>query len=283
MRARQLMVHCAVGCFVLGAGALLAACDGDPAAPVAEDVLILVQVTGGFGGVNYAYVVDGADLEAREISNCWDGCDPGDGEVAAQLTTAQVQSIARMFRVTFAYDGEDFGHECCDAHYYIITYREGERTATVRGAGGTLPARVNAALTAVFPLFQGATPIIVDFESQPEDWPQDALTLTRYSLEGHVLELDVQYGGGCREHDLDLVAWGGFLESLPVQVNVLLSHDAQDDACEALIMRTLRFDLVPLKDEYVAPHRDGGPGATTIVLRVTVPDGEGPRQIEYTF
>lgn len=273
-----------MGCLVLAVGALLSACSGDPAAPEADEVFVRIHVSGGLAGVSHTYVVDGETLEAREIPVCRVGCDLDNGEVVARLTAGQVLSVAEMFRQAhvFLHDGKDFGAVCCDQPYYSITYREGERTATVHGADGTLPTGLVAALRAVGRLFE-VRPIIVDFDSRPEDWHDDALTLRRYSLEGHILELDVEYSGGCQEHDLDLVAWGGFLESDPVQVKVLLSHDGHDDACEALVMRTLRFYLVPLKDEFVPPHRDGGPGATTLILRLSVPDGESPRLIEYTF
>lgn len=274
-----------MGSLVIAIGALLAACSGDPAAPEAEDVFVRVNVSGGLAGLSHIYEVDGGALVARGTPVCRESCAVGDAEAVVRLTAAQVLSIAALFREAqvFLLDGKDFGNECCDQPYYNITYREGERAATVSGSDGALPAGLVAALAAVDRLFQEATPIIVDFDSRPEDWQHDPLTLRRYSLEGHVLELDVEYGGGCKEHDLDLVAWGGFLESFPVQVNVLLSHDGHDDACEALIMRTLRFYLVPLRDEFVPPHRDGGPGATTLILRLNVPDGEGLRLIEYSF
>ncbi len=129
----------------------------------------------------------------------------------------------------------------------------------------------------------GALPVIVDWESRPEDWPQDPLTLRESSLDGPILSLEVEYGGGCEPHDHDLVAWGGWLESFPVQVNVLLTHDAHADPCDALLRRTLPFDLTRLREDYLASYGDGGPAPATIVLRLTVPDGADVRRIEYKF
>lgn len=73
--------------------------------------------------------------------------------------------------------------------------------------------------------------------------PQDRYSLTSLEIEDDVLVLNVRYSGGCEQHLFDLVWSGGFLKSLPPQVDLHLIHDANEDGCEALIAKNLRFDL----------------------------------------
>jgi hypothetical protein len=270
---------------VTALGALIcSACGSDPKEPVAEDVYIEVHVTGGIAGADYTYAVDGAAHEARGIS-CVNLCDFDPGDVLAHLSPAEVRHYSQMLLDggIIEFDGEDFGNPCCDQFYYTVVFAYGDREATVKGATTTLPAGLAYAVMELDQLVHGIARIIVDFESRPEDWPQDPLWLPGYWLDDDILSLEVEHGGGCAEHEYYLVAWGGWMESFPVQVNVLLAHEDHDDPCDAIIRRTLRFDLTPLKDEYWPVYGSAGPGRNSIILRLTVPDGQGPRYIEYTF
>jgi hypothetical protein len=181
------------------------------------------------------------------------------------------------------HDGKDFGHPCCDQFYYELSFRYGDREASVRGAPTTLPHGLAHAAAELDRLVYGIVPIIVDFDTRPEAWPQDPLGLMDYSVDGSILALEVEHGGGCAHHEYDLVAWGGWMESFPVQVNVLLAHEDNDDPCDGLLRRRLLFDLTPLREAYFPVFGGGGPVPPTIILRLTVPDGQEPRLIEYTF
>lgn len=268
----------------IGFGLLFAACGSDPVEPVGLDVYVEVQVSGGLAGVDYSFAVDGAALEVRGLT-CGSGCDFESGDVLARLTRAQVLDYSARLREAgiLANDGRNYGDQCCDQFYYAVEYREGNREAVVRGAMGALPSKLADVVADLHALVYGIVPILVDFDSRPEDWPRDALALVSHSLEGGILTLELEFGGGCAEHELGLVAWGGWLESFPVQVNVLLSHEDFDDPCDALVRPTLRFDLTPLSAEYTAVYGKGGSGSTTILLRLTVPDGNPPRLLEYTI
>jgi hypothetical protein len=263
---------------------VMAGCGSDPVGPDAEDIYIEVHVTRGLAAVDYTFAVVGSASEVRGIA-CERVCDFEPGDVLAALTPAQVLYYAELLThagIRF-HDGKDFGDQCCDQLYYAVVYRDGDRESSVSGAAGSLPGDLSRAIGELQQLLSGILPVIIDWDSRPEEWPQDPLTLGEFSLEGPILSLEVRYGGGCKPHDHDLVAWGGWLESFPVQVNVLLTHDDNDDPCDALVQDTLRFDLTRLREDYVASYRDGGPGPTTIVLRLSVPDGAEPRRIEYTF
>ena len=97
----------------------------------------------------------------------------------------------------------------------------------------------------------------------------DPLIIKEIGLGGNILYLKVEYGGGCRDHDFELYGMSSFLESDPPQASVYLSHNANGDACDALIISELEFSLVPLKEEFLKAYDDGpmllrifGPGAT---------------------
>lgn len=78
------------------------------------------------------------------------------------------------------------------------------------------------------------------------------VTLTDVTTDGYALTADVTYSGGCGQHRMDLVAWGGWLESFPVQVNGLVTHDDGDDACDAIVTEERVFDLRPRSQERAA-------------------------------
>jgi hypothetical protein len=106
-------------------------------------------------------------------------------------------------------------------------------------------------------------------------WPADRFEFQEVRIVGDTLEATVTYGGGCREHDFALVFANVFLESYPVQMRGMLSHDANGDMCRALLGQTLHFDLTPLRDAYRAAY---GETSATIVLQ-----GNWPGRLEYAF
>ncbi len=261
------------------------ACGSDSVAPLqADDIYIEVRVTGGFAAADYSFAVDGSAGAVRGIS-CVRMCDFESGEVIVHLSPQQLLELSARLEEAgiFQLDGTDFGDQCCDQFFYTIRYRDGDREATVSGSSGALPEALRGAVATLHQLLQGILPIIVDFETRPDEWPRDLLTLKRHTLARPTLTLDVEYSGGCEDHEFDLVAWGGWLESFPIQVNVLLAHESHGDACDALITQGLRFDLSPLERAYVATYGTAAQGATTIVLRLAVPGAPEPQLIEYTF
>jgi hypothetical protein len=106
-------------------------------------------------------------------------------------------------------------------------------------------------------------------------WPADPLHFRSARIVGDSLVATVSYGGGCREHTFALVFSTVFMESHPVQVRGLLSHDADGDLCRALLTRTLRFDLTPLKLAYRAAYAQD---TATVVL-----NGNWPESLHYRF
>ncbi|MBF8296735.1 MAG: hypothetical protein HW389_3280 [Bacteroidetes bacterium] len=91
-------------------------------------------------------------------------------------------------------------------------------------------------------------------------------------ISSDVLTVIAQYGGGCKQHDFKLFGSRRFLESYPVQADVVLSHNANGDACKALISDSLRFSLQRLKETFQMYY--GGRG--TILLRLHEPGKQEP-------
>lgn len=273
------------GAVVLGLVLVLWGC-GDTLGPLpGEDVRIEVTVSGGFAGVSYSFALDGADRTVRGLA-CTSGCDFDAGDVLTTISRAQVLRAADEMRAAgvLDLDGVDFGTLCCDSFAYELRYREGTRTSTVRGDSGTLPPRLLEALVRLVGVVDGRLPILVALEASPDSFPSDPLTIEAVQLVGDLLEASVSFGGGCASHEIDLVALGGWLESFPVQVDVILSHEDNDDPCDALLTESRSFDLRPLAAAYRESYGSGEPGETTLILRLSDPDEpSGVRLLEYDF
>jgi hypothetical protein len=251
----------------------------------AEDFNITVEVSGGFAGVSYSFEVSGQEGVVRGLS-CESVCDFDPGEVFTTLSTSQIQRTGEELRATgiLLLDGIDFGTQCCDQFSYAITYEDGERRSIVRGDSGTLPPLLLRAIDTLTGMVDGRLPIIVALESGPDAFPNDALLVDDAQVVGQSLEVSVSYSGGCATHEIDLVAVGGWLESFPVQVNVFLSHEDNDDPCDAQVSEMRSFDLTRLADAYRTAYGPGDPGETTLVLRLQDPtEPGGVRLIEYLF
>jgi len=95
--------------------------------------------------------------------------------------------------------------------------------------------------------------IIID-QSQYDSAPIDDYTINDVNIENDSLKLTVQYGGGCGTTNFELLTTGFFMESNPVQLNILLSFK-DDDPCEALIQEQICFDLSELTNLYNDSYR----------------------------
>ena len=95
--------------------------------------------------------------------------------------------------------------------------------------------------------------------------PRDDVMINDVSIVNNKLVLNVSYSGGCKEHLFKLIASDSWLESYPVQTPILLSHDANNDNCEAFITETLSFNLLPLKERYQELYKES---SATIKLRI---------------
>jgi hypothetical protein len=60
------------------------------------------------------------------------------------------------------------------------------------------------------------------------------------------IEIDVRYGGGCKEHNFKLEVGNACAESMPVQCRAKLVDLTSGDFCEALVGKTVVFSIKKL-------------------------------------
>jgi len=123
-------------------------------------------------------------------------------------------------------------------------------------------------------IVDGTVNVVDDVSSQAG--PIYALTIESATIVADALQATVRFGGGCARHRIALLLGRAFMESFPVQVHARLAHDAGGDMCDALLTRTLTFDLAPLRRRYRGAY---GASSGTIVINLA---GLAP-SLRYTF
>lgn len=95
----------------------------------------------------------------------------------------------------------------------------------------------------------------------------DPVNVSAVKIEGDCLRLTLQYGGGCREHEINLVLIVPECATPPLPPPAfLISHDDKDDACDAWITKEYSFDISGLREE--------GKSKTDFVLTARNAQGE---------
>lgn len=77
---------------------------------------------------------------------------------------------------------------------------------------------------------------------------RDPLDIKSLKIENDSLFSAVSYGGGCKEHDIKLYAYGEIMESYPPKMKVKFSHNGNNDMCEAYITEHKSYSLIPIKN-----------------------------------
>jgi hypothetical protein len=75
----------------------------------------------------------------------------------------------------------------------------------------------------------------------------NTITIDSSSISGNTLRLYVNYSGGCKKHDIDLIWTGIMAKSLPPQLPMALRHNNHGDVCRQVVSEFREFDLSPLK------------------------------------
>jgi len=96
------------------------------------------------------------------------------------------------------------------------------------------------------------------------NYSNDSYTINNVEIEEDILTIEVKYGGGCKEHIFSLFGSPGFMKSSPVQTDVMLSHNANNDLCKALITEEVSFNLTPLKEVWQQMYGESG----TIIINL---------------
>ncbi len=90
----------------------------------------------------------------------------------------------------------------------------------------------------------------------------------------HFLRMHVGFSGCQPDHPFTLYASGGYMESLPPQINVVLVHEIEED-CDAWFEAELVFDLGPLWEDFLSSY---GPGL--LLMNLVTFDGDAV-QVEF--
>lgn len=95
----------------------------------------------------------------------------------------------------------------------------------------------------------------------------DPINVLDVKIEGDCLRLTLQYGGACREHEVDLVLMLPDCATPPLPLpDFRISHDAHGDVCKALITKEYSFDLSGIRQE--------GKSKTDFILNARNAEGE---------
>lgn len=248
-----------------------------------EAMVLRVDVSGGIAGADYTFEFqdDGAILGIR----CVHLCDFLPGDTLGHLTPAQRDAVKADVVASGLPDSGrpvDFGTECCDQFTYRVIYTSGAVVRSFTGSSQALPEPLRKLVRTLHLAYLDTPPLIVSQAAGLDGFSRDAVEILDARVDAGILEMDVSYGGGCAEHHLDAVAHTGWMESNPVQVGVALAHDARGDSCKALVQRTLRFDLEPLREAYASAY---GGGSATLLLNLAPAGGPagGGRQVAFSF
>lgn len=85
-------------------------------------------------------------------------------------------------------------------------------------------------------------PLVVDRNYTPAE-KNDPFNILESKIEGDSLIMTVQYGGGCENHAFSLFSNNMYMKSLPMQLNLALEHQGNNDMCRALLTHRIAFDI----------------------------------------
>ena len=77
----------------------------------------------------------------------------------------------------------------------------------------------------------------------------DSFTINSANKDGDILEVSVSYSGGCLQHSFEVI-WDGIVYTdPPCYMNLIITHNSNNDTCEALITETISINLKDLIGE----------------------------------
>lgn len=99
----------------------------------------------------------------------------------------------------------------------------------------------------------------------------DPISILNVKIEENSMFIVVEYSGGCKEHNFELVGNNAVAKSLPPQRSIQLQHNGNEDHCRELITDTVTANI-----EALAMSQTQG---SEIILNL---DGYG-KELKYTF
>lgn len=76
----------------------------------------------------------------------------------------------------------------------------------------------------------------------------DPLKIENVTMQGNLMLIEVTYGGGCKDHNFELIGSPAIAKSFPPQRGIQLVHKSNNDMCRALIKKTISIDVTDLID-----------------------------------
>ena len=83
-------------------------------------------------------------------------------------------------------------------------------------------------------------------ENLEEYRKSDPFTILAVRVAENTMELDVEFSGGCENHEFKLYGSTMLMKSLPPKRGILLWHNANGDSCRSIEQRTLKFNITAL-------------------------------------
>lgn len=78
----------------------------------------------------------------------------------------------------------------------------------------------------------------------------DPITIIKAKVDGDCLVLTLQYGGGCKEHQVDLALILPECGTPPLPPPTFeIRHNANGDACKSLVTKDYSFDISGIREE----------------------------------
>ncbi len=85
----------------------------------------------------------------------------------------------------------------------------------------------------------------------------DAFEINHVIKEGELLKINLSYGGGCEQHDFEIL-WDGIIYTDdPCFINLIVTHNGNGDLCEAYLTETIEVDLKVLIGDNIYKNKCG--------------------------
>lgn len=85
----------------------------------------------------------------------------------------------------------------------------------------------------------------------------NAFKINHAKKKGDILKINLSYSGGCSYHGFEVI-WNGIVYTEdPCLVNLIISHDANGDLCEAYVTETIDVNLKELIGDSVYKDKCG--------------------------
>lgn len=176
-----------------------------------------------------------------------------DTELSAIQTVMEITDISSLDEVIGCPD-------CADGGAEWLNISRGGKTKKITFEYGADIKEISALMALLRPLRQRGATLLEAVETKQKvilsEKMANELVLNEYRIkdariQGAYLLLNLLFDGGCVQHDFELyMAPDVFMESYPVQAQLIIRHDNHGDNCDAVINHEVAFELTPIVERY---------------------------------